>query len=78
MLVLTRKMQQKIKIGEGVTITILRIKGKQVQIGIEAPRDVRVLRAEVPEHNDGPQLVGRGGRTRTATPEELEAEYMLA
>jgi carbon storage regulator CsrA len=50
MLVLTRKPQQQIKIGNDVVISVLRVRGKQVQIGIEAPRSVRVLRAEVPAH----------------------------
>lgn len=47
MLVLTRKTQEQIQIGNNIKITILRIKGQQVQIGIEAPRDVRVLRGEL-------------------------------
>ncbi|MEX2026299.1 MAG: carbon storage regulator [Pirellulaceae bacterium] len=48
MLVLTRKLQERIKIGENVTITVLRVKGNAVRIGIEAPRSVRVIRAELP------------------------------
>lgn len=47
MLVVSRKAQQTIHVGQDVTITIVRVKGRQVQIGIEAPRDVRVLRGEV-------------------------------
>lgn len=48
MLVLTRKLQEKICIGNDITVTILRVKGQQVRIGIEAPRDVRVVRGELP------------------------------
>lgn len=48
MLVLTRKLQEKICIGNDITVTILRVKGQQVRIGIEAPRDVRVIRGELP------------------------------
>ncbi len=48
MLVLTRKSQQQIKVGDDIVITILKVRGKQVQVGIEAPRNVRVLRGEVP------------------------------
>jgi len=48
MLVLTRKLQEKICIGDNITVTILRVKGQQVRIGIEAPRDVRVIRGELP------------------------------
>jgi carbon storage regulator CsrA len=50
MLVLTRKLQEQIKIGNDVVVTILQIRGQAVRIGIQAPRDVRVLRAELPEH----------------------------
>ncbi|MCI0361041.1 MAG: carbon storage regulator [Planctomycetaceae bacterium] len=48
MLVLTRKLQQQIKIGEQITVTILRVKGQTVRVGIDAPRDVRVIRGELP------------------------------
>ena len=48
MLVLTRKLQEQIRIGDNVTITVLRVKGQAVRIGIEAPRDVRVIRGELP------------------------------
>ena len=47
MLVLTRKQQERIHIGENITITVVRIKGNTVRVGIEAPRDVRVMRGEV-------------------------------
>ncbi len=48
MLVLTRKLQERIRIGDNITITVLRVKGNTVRVGIEAPRDVRVVRAELP------------------------------
>lgn len=47
MLVLTRKLNQKIHIGEDVILTILEIRGNRIRVGIEAPNDVRVLRAEL-------------------------------
>ncbi|HEX4145294.1 MAG TPA: carbon storage regulator [Pirellulales bacterium] len=47
MLVLSRKTQQQIQIGPHVTITILKVKGETVRIGIEAPQEVCVLRSEV-------------------------------
>lgn len=50
MLVLTRKLQEQIKIGDDVVITILQIRGQAVRVGIQAPRSIRVLRAELPEH----------------------------
>lgn len=48
MLVLTRKAQQTIRVGENITITILRVKGQSVRVGIEAPRDIHVVRGELP------------------------------
>ena len=47
MLVLTRKYQEKVRIGDGITITILRTKGKAVRLGIEAPAEVPVIRGEL-------------------------------
>ena len=50
MLVLTRKGQEQIRIGEDITITILRIQGRTVRVGIDAPRQIRVVRGELPLH----------------------------
>lgn len=47
MLVLSRKHQEKIHIGENITITILKTKGKAVRVGIEAPADIAVIRGEL-------------------------------
>jgi len=47
MLVLTRKLQERIHIGDNITITVVKIKGNTVRVGIEAPGDVRVFRGEV-------------------------------
>jgi carbon storage regulator CsrA len=47
MLVLTRKLEQSIQIGDDVTITILSVKGNTVRIGISAPEHVRVARTEL-------------------------------
>ena len=47
MLVLTRKYQEKIRIGNDITITVLRTKGKAVRLGIEAPPNVPVIRGEL-------------------------------
>src|SRR5947208_14682973 len=51
MLVLTRKLQQQIKIGDQITVTILKLKGNTVRVGIQAPREVRVVRGELPKEN---------------------------
>lgn len=51
MLILSRNKGQKILIGDGIEVTVLRMKGNQVQIGITAPVDVVVLREEVALRN---------------------------
>jgi carbon storage regulator len=47
MLVLTRKIQESIQIGDDVTITVVGVKGDKARIGIEAPLSVTVHREEV-------------------------------
>jgi len=47
MLVLTRKPQERIHIGDNITITLVRVQGNTVRIGIEAPGEVRIVRGEV-------------------------------
>jgi len=47
MLILTRRVGEKLIIGENVIVTVLGVKGGQVRIGINAPRDVSVNREEI-------------------------------
>ena len=47
MLILTRRVGESLMIGEGVTVTVLGVKGNQVRIGVDAPRDVAVHREEI-------------------------------
>ena len=47
MLVLTRRVGEKIIIGENVTVAILAVKGGQIRIGIDAPREIQVHREEI-------------------------------
>ncbi len=51
MLVLTRKPNQQIRIGDSITISIVKVKGNTIRLGIEAPKDVRVMRSEVCDKN---------------------------
>lgn len=53
MLVLSRKESERIRLGESIVITIVGISGDKVKIGIEAPRDVLVLREELKPHAEG-------------------------
>jgi carbon storage regulator len=50
MLILTRKEDETILIGDSISIKIVEIRGKQVRLGIEAPADLLVLRGEVNPH----------------------------
>jgi carbon storage regulator len=71
MLVLTRKQAEQIQIGENVVITILRVKGQSVRIGIEAPREVRVMRAELPkivDQTDESQSISVAARSSKESP----------
>lgn len=52
MLVLTRKNQQQIQIGNNIVVTILQVKGQTVRVGIEAPREVRVVRGEIADKDE--------------------------
>ena len=47
MLILTRKVGESLMVGDEITITVLGVKGNQVRIGVNAPRDVAVHREEI-------------------------------
>ena len=47
MLILSRKIDEKIKIGDNITITLIEVHGDQVKIGVEAPKSLKVFRQEV-------------------------------
>jgi len=47
MLILSRKINEKVVIGDDITVSIIEIRGDQVRIGIDAPKIVKVFRQEV-------------------------------
>jgi carbon storage regulator len=52
MLVLSRKLGEKLVIGDNITVVVSRVAGNRVTLGIEAPNDIRVVRGELrPEFN---------------------------
>ena len=63
MLVLTRKLMEKLVIGDNICITVVRIEGGQVRLGIEAPPDVRIVRSELV-----PDLLDAKGKLREPVP----------
>ena len=65
MLILTRKRNERIMIGDSIEVVIVDIRGEQVQLGINAPRDVPVHRREVYE-----AIVRENGRVLPKTPRQ--------
>jgi len=66
MLILTRRVGETVMIGDDVTVTVLGVKGNQVRIGVNAPRDVAVHREEIferikREEQEGGVQAPRGG-----------------
>lgn len=47
MLILTRRVSETLMIGDDITVTVLGVKGNQVRIGVNAPKDVSVHREEI-------------------------------
>lgn len=47
MLILTRRVGETLRVGDNVTITVLGVKGNQVRLGVNAPKDVTVHREEI-------------------------------
>jgi len=67
-LVLTRKSNQSIMIGDDIEVSVLSIMGEKVRIGIQAPRDIPVFRKEVYleiQQERAEAAAGSGGETET-------------
>ncbi|MDR2922631.1 MAG: carbon storage regulator CsrA [Treponema sp.] len=47
MLILSRKINEKVMIGDDITVSIIEVRGDQVRIGVDAPKSVKVFRREV-------------------------------
>ena len=59
MLILTRRVNESLIVGDEVTVTVVAVKGNQVRLGVNAPRDIAVHREEVYErlkNEDAQQL----------------------
>ena len=68
MLVLSRKIGEKLVIGDNITVVVSRVAGNRVTLGIEAPSEVRIIRGElhVAASEEGPSARTAGGFHREA------------
>jgi carbon storage regulator len=73
MLVLTRKLMEKLFIGDNICVTVVRLEGGQVRLGIDAPRDVPVVRAELVPERSAPRL--RSDDRSPAGPQGTDVRY---
>jgi carbon storage regulator len=65
MLILTRRVGETVMIGNDVTVTVLGVKGNQVRIGVNAPRDVAVHREEIFERIKREEQAGAAELAKT-------------
>ncbi len=61
MLILTRRVGESVVIGDNVTVTVLGVKGNQVRVGVNAPREVAVHREEIFERIQREKKVNGNG-----------------
>ena len=73
MLVLSRKESQRIRLGDSIVVTIVKISGDKVRVGIEAPADVLVLRDELEARSDAAKTA-----PASAAPAPLASPVALA
>ena len=66
MLVLSRRQSERIRLGDSIVVTIVRVSGDKVRLGIEAPPDVLVLRDELRPHSEAADPEADGGGLRKA------------
>jgi carbon storage regulator len=64
MLILTRRANETVMIGENVTVTVLGVKGNQVRLGVNAPKDVAVHREEIYERVKRDEAAEAGPRVQ--------------
>jgi len=56
MLVLSRRERERVRLGKSIVLTIVRVSGDKVRLGIDAPEDMLVLREELDPHGPAPPV----------------------
>jgi carbon storage regulator len=76
MLVLSRKEGERIVIGDNITLIVSKVSGNRVTIGIEAPRDVKVVRGELQDSFEIPASSGEDSHPKRTTLREFAAAVL--
>jgi len=73
MLVLSRKESERIRLGDSIIVTVVRVSGDKVRLGIEAPPHVLVLRDELQAHNQAPAAMVPAAMAPVSAPAAIQS-----